>query len=106
MKPTIQSEVEHSHCHGGKGVPVEDSPEEALRQCCKAINAAPVPAQAAVEFDTLKFQLQLFALLEVLAPQADRSQIAFCDTGPPRCISFAESVLQRSLFSHAPPFAA
>jgi hypothetical protein len=27
----------------------------------------------------------------------------FLDTGPPRAHSFAELILQRSLFAHAPP---
>jgi hypothetical protein len=26
------------------------------------------------------------------------------DTGPPKAVSFSESVLQRSLLAHAPPF--
>ena len=30
-------------------------------------------------------------------------EIAEIDTGPPACLSFAESVLQESMLSHAPP---
>jgi hypothetical protein len=42
---------------------------------------------------------------EIFAQQPLRIAIEFenLDTGPPGCFSFAESVLQESMLSHAPP---
>jgi hypothetical protein len=41
---------------------------------------------------------------EVLAKPAEvAGAIDAHDTGPPGCFSFAESVLQESMLSHAPP---
>ncbi len=107
MRPTVQAEAEHSHCHAGKTVPGKNLPSDGLRECCRTLQAAPVPEKAEVKFDASKFQLPHFALLQVLAPQKTaRALPSFVlDHGPPRAVSFAESVLQRSLLCHAPPFA-
>lgn len=78
-----------------------------MQQCCKSIHGTLAPEQAEVKFDAAKFQLHLFVLVQMLAPvsaERDLSSFVF-DHGPPRVVSFAESVLQRSLLSHAPPFA-
>lgn len=78
-----------------------------MRDCCKSIQGAQVPEKAEVKFDAAKLQIQLFALLQMFAPAGtgrDLSPLVF-EHGPPRAVSFAEAVLQRSLLSHAPPFA-
>ena len=38
-----------------------------------------------------------------LKPPRIAIEIDGLDTGPPKCLSFAESVLQESMLSHAPP---
>jgi len=108
MTPTVRAEAEHSHCHVGNTAPGKGEPaDDGARQCCKSIHGTLVPAKAEVKFDAAKFQIQLFGLIRVLAPvSAERVVVSsVCDHGPPRALSFAESVLQRSLLSHAPPFA-
>jgi hypothetical protein len=59
------------------------------------------------KFEGPQAGFELLALLEVLAlPSADRRLGSFVfDDRPARAASFAESVLQRSLLGHAPPFA-
>ena len=39
----------------------------------------------------------------VLTPPRVVAQLLALNTGPPRSLSFAESVLQRSILAHAPP---
>ena len=57
----------------------------------------------------VKYGAALFTLIDFVltaVPSAVAPQTASeLDTGPPRSISFAELILQRSLLSHAPPFA-
>lgn len=106
MKRTGQAEAEHSHCHPAT-TPAKDAPAEGVLQCCKGIHGTLAPAKAKVKFDESKFQLQLFALVQMLAPvsaEQEHSPFIF-DHGPPRAVSFAECVLQRSLLGHAPPLA-
>ncbi len=107
MAPTPSAVAEHACCHSSNTTdPRPGDPDGGVVQCCKAINGAPVPAKAEVKFDASKFQLQVFFPVEVLAPQGAMPALISLarDHGPPRSISFAESVLQRSLLSHAPPF--
>ena len=107
MKPGPQAKSEHGHCHGGSEDSGKKLPADGMRECCRALNAAPVQAKVDVKFDPTKFQLHLYAVsLELAARIAAPSTTSlFSDTGPPRAMSFAESVLQRSLLGHAPPLA-
>ncbi len=107
MKPTEKAASEHSRCCRGKAAPAKDAPADGVQECCKSIQAAPVPAKVEAKLGAAGFQVPLLALLRVLdAESAGRRSSAFAfDHGPPRAVSFAESVLQRSLLSHAPPFA-
>jgi hypothetical protein len=93
----------HAHCHGAK--PQQHAPAGDTRECCKYAQIAPLTAKAGVEFDGARFEMLTFAALQVLAARLDESlATAFVfDHGPPGNVSFAESVLQVSLFSHAPP---
>ncbi|MEA3208606.1 MAG: hypothetical protein QOE70_1663 [Chthoniobacter sp.] len=106
MRRTVQTKEEHAHCHGGGAIPGKESPPGEVRECCKSMHAA-LPGKAEVKFDTAKVQLQLFALVEALAADIAKpaASVFIFDHGPPRSLTFAESVLQRSLLSHAPPFA-
>ncbi len=107
MERTEAAESEHSHCHGGT-THHHDAPGEKgdTGECCKTLRVVPLTAKAEVKFDASKFEIQVFALVQMLAAQQTESlrTVFVFDHGPPRCISFAESVLQRSLLSHAPPF--
>jgi hypothetical protein len=104
MQPTANAKSEHAHCHGGK-TKQDDAPGE-TRECCKTLHAS-LPAKAEVKFDASKFQLQVLLLVQALAVGIAKPAPAvfIFDHGPPRTLSFAESVLQRSLLSHAPPLA-
>lgn len=78
-----------------------------MQQCCKSIHGTLAPEKVEAKFEAAKFQLQLYVLIQMLAPAlSERALSSFIfDYGPPQAVSFAESVLQRSLLSHAPPFA-
>jgi hypothetical protein len=107
MKQPVETTGLHSHCCSGGPTPAKDAPADEMQQCCKSIHATLAPEQAAVKFDSSKFELRLFILVQLLmpgTPQRDLGSFEF-DHRPPQVVSFAESVLQRSLLSHAPPFA-
>jgi hypothetical protein len=74
--------------------------------CCKilrAIVAKPVKQSPRIAIDLAPSDL-LFAAFVVYAPAKTSLTGRALDTGPPHPLSFAELILQRSLFSHAPPF--
>jgi hypothetical protein len=90
----------HACCHetdpGGQ-------PPQSTMQCCNTFHVT-VPAPAALP------AVQLHALrpawLEASSIPVIVSMPAcaeFCATGPPRALGFAETILNRSLLSHAPP---
>lgn len=81
--------------------PAKKKPE-AKTPCCKEVRAilakcvtasSPIELMASPEYATHVFAPPIHATLEIEA----------LDTGPPGCSSFAELVLQESMFSHAPP---
>lgn len=106
MQAQMAAQDEAQCCHKKGQAPEKEAPCQELAQCCQAVKAS-LSGKAEVKFDTSNFQIQYFAILQVLAAQSARpAQELVFDHGPPRAVSFAESVLQRSLLSHAPPFAA
>ena len=98
------SAEEHEHCPGHDSPAKSDDSGESQLACCKTIHAAPVPGKIAVDPARLLVELQLLvvAVLEPARVEKPLPSEAF-DTGPPFVVSFAESVLQRSLLGHAPP---
>ena len=107
MFRAAQAATDSTPCCGGKKTPKPDAPASPL-ECCK-IKVARSSAKAELTKPAApKLQIPLPVLLPAPDSQpAELSRTTFADDhGPPRCLSFAESVLQRSLFSHAPPFAA
>jgi len=48
--------------------------------------------------------IQLWTVTELISAPETRLSPLELDTGPPFAGSFAESVLQRSILAHAPPF--
>jgi hypothetical protein len=95
----------HEHCAGEKPSPASESESTGCdgSKCCKALNAPQALAKSPLQLDPSYVQVQLASAL-VAAPSAQHdAPISELDTGPPGRISFAESVLQRSLLAHAPP---
>ena len=73
--------------------------------CCKLLRATVIKDCTSVVQNGLTFSLQPYFVGFIVCPeQLHWSQSFELDTGPPFSGSFAESVLQRSILAHAPPF--
>ena len=73
--------------------------------CCKSLSAPAVFAKKLVGYDKAFFTPQDYIVGEFAFPTDQHDAlISELDTGPPPPNSFVESVLQRSLLAHAPPF--
>jgi len=75
-------------------------------QCCKVLRAVVLVktkswARDHSDFSDVDLRVEEFALVALLSNARASSSL---DTGPPGAHSFAELILQRSLFAHAPPF--
>lgn len=93
-------------CHQADPTPADQAPGPQAMQCCQTAKAS-LADQVAVKYDPAQYQLQLFVVLHWLAePRRAAPAVEIFDHDPPRAVSFAESVLQRSLLSHAPPHVA
>ena len=103
MKPSVDARAEHSHCKACGDAPKNGAPKNAVRECCKSIVGAPLPEKAVVKYDASKFGMEPFMAAERLAVRSAQVGREKLEHGPPRFESFAETVLQRSLLSHAPP---
>jgi hypothetical protein len=94
----------HAHCHGSTE-PTKAPARNEQVPCCKVLRATVVKEGASVAGNSLTFSLQpYFVGLIIFPEQLHWPQSFELDTGPPFSGSFAESVLQRSLLAHAPPF--
>jgi hypothetical protein len=103
MLRPVNSAVMHAHCHSTGGDDSKQVPGDGVRECCRAIKAN-LPDQIAVPLDASQGESVVHALiLSIAAPALEPELGFFRDHGPPRAVSFAEIVLQRSLLSHAPP---
>lgn len=100
---------EHAHCLGhphsdskGNG---GDSQRDSPLACCKTLQATPLSSNKILDYEAQLVALQFFIKADVrgLDTFAPTRLGEALDTGPPFAVSFAESVLQHSLFSHAPP---
>ena len=88
--------------------PTTQKQQSAQVQCCKIVRAIVLAktktwARNDAKFSAVDLRVEEFALIALL-PCAQAS--SSLDTGPPDAYSFAELILQRSLFAHAPPFRA
>ena len=100
--PTPSAVAIHAHCHGATSEPGEKSNEEEV-PCCKVLRAT---ITASIEVPPhQQTGVQDFAATELLLLEEDhvRPLPEEIDTGPPFARSYAELILQRSLFAHAPP---
>lgn len=97
---------EHEHC------PASDAPADDGQpagcdslNCCKSLSAPATFAKKLVGYDKAFYTSKDYIVSELAFPgDQHEAPISELDTGPPRTRSFAESVLQRSLLAHAPPF--
>jgi hypothetical protein len=86
--------------------PAEDEKSDGCdaSSCCKSLAAPVALTKVATNHETLSFLAIDFHVAAGFEPgEQHLATIAEIDTGPPDCVSFAESVLQRSLLAHAPP---
>ena len=107
VPPARVASAEHAPCPGHPA-PAQDNENggcEAV-SCCESLAAPVAFTKAAAQYDASAFATHDFpgSVAFDLGEQLG-SAIEEVDTGPPRPPSFAESVLQRSLLAHAPPFA-
>lgn len=93
---------------GAGGCPMHSGPAKgkpaASIPCCKDLRA--VASHAVRNLGAVASQLagvqHYLAAILVATPRL-AAQIRALETGPPRSLSFAESILQRSILAHAPP---
>lgn len=89
-------------CHGGPPAPAKSGDEGP--PCCKILKAVTV-SKVNAGANQLDFALKEYPTgnLVVEIWKAHTRTLGL-DTGPPKALSFSESVLQRSILAHAPPF--
>jgi hypothetical protein len=71
--------------------------------CCKDLRAIVAKCVTAHPVDLRPVGSRDYATALLGQPKGAGLEIEVLDTGPPGCLSFAESVLQESMLSHAPP---
>jgi hypothetical protein len=78
-------------------------------ECCKTLRATFVTvAKKLVGHDTSLCALQPYFVAQIIFPDDSKGAppTLELDTGPPFAKTFAESILQRSILAHAPPYLA
>ncbi|PYI62137.1 MAG: hypothetical protein DMF07_14305 [Verrucomicrobia bacterium] len=85
--------------------PAKQKQQTAQVQCCKILRAVVLAktkrwARDDADFSDVDLRGEEFALVALLSNAQASSSL---DTGPPDAHSFAELILQQSLFAHAPP---
>ena len=106
---THSSDAVSAQAHDCCASEVPDQPKPAkdsATPCCKTLQALSVsPAKSVQASVTISFGGPLASSVPTIAlPRLGLLAGRFLNTGPPGGKSFAESVLQRSLLAHAPPF--
>ena len=89
------------------GCPMHSSPAKnkpaTKTPCCKDIRAVIAKCVCANPAALRLIGSRDYATEILARPTHASLEIESLDTGPPRCFSFAESVLQKSMLAHAPP---
>jgi hypothetical protein len=96
------------HCHGNQPSPSKKSSDEEM-PCCKVLRATLATQPKIIQIASTDFlPIQSWIVAQILfANEAQLHRVTQeFDTGPPFAGTFAESVLQRSVLAHAPPFLA
>ncbi len=93
------------HTAPAQGLPAKQDKKGRI-ECCRILRATLLTlSKNLAAYDTTAFaRLDYGVALISAADQAQLTRITEWDTGPPNASSFAESVLQRSILAHAPPF--
>jgi hypothetical protein len=83
--------------------PAKEKPAAHL-PCCKDLRAvAPHAVKNITAVASQRVGVQDYVAAIFLIPPRLTTQLLALDTGPPHLLSFAESILQRSILAHAPP---
>jgi hypothetical protein len=99
-----QSAMVPMHCHGNQPSPANKSGKEEM-PCCKLLRATVASETKTVQALARDFlPIQTWIAPELFSAPKTLLVPLELDTGPPFAGSFAESVLQRSVLAHAPPF--
>ena len=94
--------VSPMHCHGDQPSPAKRGDEST--PCCKVLKAVTIAkANIGAQADGFALKEPPIGDLTFAIWQAHTHTLEL-DTGPPKARSFSESVLQRSILAHAPPF--
>lgn len=85
--------------------PAKQKEQSSQVQCCKVLRAVVLAKTKSWMRDHANFSTVVLYFEEWARVGHSRAALAplFLDTGPPGAHSFAELILQRSLFAHAPP---
>ena len=88
--------------------PAKQKKQSSQVQCCKILRAVVLAKTKDWARDDAKFCDANFPVPTSVFVAHSLPAVAplLLDTGPPGAFSFAELILQRSLFTHAPPFVA
>ncbi len=88
--------------------PAKQKEQSSQVQCCKVLRAVAFAKDRTWMRDDARFAAANFPIqTDPLAVCSLRTaEPLLLDTGPPGALSFAELILQRSIFAHAPPFLA
>ena len=108
IEAATQASIPKCH-HCVDSTPAKEKQTAADAVCCKVLRATlNAQAKKIVVVGSTIFVLQTYFLSAGFGPEAAKAFVfrMELDTGPPYRVSFAESVLQRSILSHAPPFVA
>jgi len=94
----------HRPCCGNQ--PPAKNTTESATECCKTLHATLTgTAKDFAGYDTSLSALQFYFVGPVISTNDSRPvPVLELDTGLPFANTFAESVLQRSILAHAPPF--
>jgi hypothetical protein len=86
--------------------PAKQNQQSSQVQCCKILRAVVFAKTKGWARDDAKFYDANFPVQACALVVCSSRAVAplLLGTGPPGAISFAELILQRSLFAHAPPF--
>ena len=96
-----KSSVVAMHCHGCRPAPAKSGDEQT--PCCKVLKAIKV-AKVNLGTHPVGFVLKEYSSGKLVVEIWQASpQTPGLDTGPPKALSFPESVLQRCILAHAPP---
>jgi hypothetical protein len=95
----------HSACHGANPNQPTTPGKNDETPCCKVLRATLAKTESPIGANSASFAFQPYFVGPAVFAEQIHPPVSFeLDTGPPFSGSFAETVLQRSILAHAPPF--